>query len=186
MSLKWSEIPEGERSAMDRRFEAGFAADELAAQEAPPGVGVRPPRFDELYAAAMDPRARLGGSLARALVLDPDARAAFEALLSDHSLCWFPAAAAAAGGEDLDSRGEAGFRVWVRRSSADPDQVYVLIRVAEGNAARPAALVALPPGGEPLCAALPEDVDGVYQLIEREGSPLVRAVREPASRLSLK
>lgn len=186
MSLKWSEIPEGERAAMSRRFAAELAADELAAQEAPPGAGARPPRFDELYAAAMDPQAHLAGPLARALASDPDARTAFEALLSDHSPCWFPAAAAAAGGEGLDSREEAGFRVWIRRSSADPDQVYVLIRVAEGSAGRPAALVALPPGSEPVCAALPGDVDGVYQLIEREGSPIVRAVREPASRLALR
>lgn len=186
MSLKWSAIPEGERSAMSRRFSVELAADELAAQEGPPGVGARPPRFDELYAAARDPSARLAGPLARALASDPDARRAFEALLSDHSLCWFPAAAAAAGGEGLDAREEAGFRVWVRRSSADPEQVYVLIRVAEGSAGPPAALVALPPGGEPVCAALPEDVDGVYQLIEHEGSPLVRVVRDPASRLALR
>ena len=186
MSRRWMAISEAERDAMTRRFALGLAAEALAAQPAPPDTGVRPPRFDELYAAARDPVASLAGPLALALAADPGARLAFEALLRDHSLCWFPPAAAAAGEEGLDSREEAGFRVWLRPSSAGPDQVYVLIRLAEGRAGKPSALVALPPGGPPVCAALPEDIDGVYQLIEREDSALVRAVRDPASKLALR
>ncbi len=171
---------------MSRRFAVELAVDELTGQEAPPGFGARPPRFDELHAAARDPSARLDAPLARALGFDSEARVSFEALLSDCAVCWFPAAAAAAGGEGLDAREEAGFRVWVRPSSAGEGQVYVLIRVAEGSALGPSSLVALPPDGEPVCAALPEDIDGVYQLIEREDSGLVRAIRDPASKLALR
>ncbi len=186
MSRRWSGIPEAERAAMSRCFAAGLAADELTVQEARPGVPTRPPRFDELYAAAADPPARLAGPLARALASDAGARASFEALLSDLAICWFPVAAAAAGEEDLDTREEAGFKVWIRQSSANMDQVYVLVQVLEGNAGRPSSLVALPPAGEPVCATLPEDIDGVYQLIEDGDSPLVRAIRDSASKLALR
>lgn len=184
MSRSWSAIPEAERADMSRRFALSLAAEELAAPEPP--AGARPPRFDELYAAALDPAGRLPGPLAKALADDARARAEFESLLRGHSVCWFPAAAAAASEEALDAREEAGFRVWIRRSSADAEQVYVLIRAGEGSAGRPTALVVLPPGEAPLCAALPEDVDGVYQLIERGDSPLVGALRDPASKLALR
>lgn len=180
MSRRWSTMAETETAAVRRRFAAALAADELAAPEAPHGA--RPPRFDELYAAALDPVAGLGGALAA----DAGARAEFEAVLRDVSVCWFPVAAAAAGGDGLDSREEQGFRIWVRPSSAEDGQVYVLIRAAEGIDAKPSALVVMPPDGRPVSVALPEGIDGVYQLIAREDSALVRAVRDPGSRLALR
>ena len=186
MSRTWSTIPEAEQAGMRRRFALSLAADELAAPEPPADAGERRPRFDEMLAAAVDPAGRLGGPVAQALLSDVETRSSFEALLRDHALCWFPPAAAAAGEEGLDAREEAGFRVWIRPSSADPDQVYVLVRVAEGSRSRPAVLVALPHGGAPVCAVLPDDIDGVYQLVEHAESPLVRAVRDPASKLALR
>ena len=184
MSRRWSTMAETETDAVRRRFAAALAADELAAPEAPHGA--RPPRFDELYAAALDPVAGLGGALAGALAADAGARVEFEAVLRDVSVCWFPVAAAAAGGDGLDSREEQGFRIWVRPSSAGDGQVYVLVRAAEGIDAEPSALVVMPPDGRPVSVALPEGIDGVYQLIAREDSALVRAVRDPGSRLALR
>ena len=185
MSRSWSTLSEAERRHARRGFALSIAADALAAAEEPP-EGVRPPRFDQLYAAARDPLAALTPALAAALAADDRARAAFEALLREGATCWFPAAAAAAGPAGLDVREEEGFRIWLRPSSAGHDQVYVLIRVAEGHDATPKAIVAVPPVEPPVCAPLPEDIDGVYQLIEREDSPLVRAIRDPASRLALR
>ena len=185
MSRKWSTLSEPERDGVQRRFALSLAADALAAPEEPP-EGVTRTRFNQLYAAARDPLAALTRPLATALAADPGARASFAALLQDGSVCWFPLAAAAAGPAGLDAREEAGFRIWVRPSSAGKHQVYVLIRAAEGLAAKPTAIVALPPAGPPACAPLPDDIDGVYQLIEREDSPLVRAIRDPASKLALR
>ena len=185
MSWRWSTPSELGRDRMRRRFALSIAADALAVPEELPEA-VRPPRFDELYAAARDPLADLTTPLAEALAADAGARATFEALLRESSVCWFPLAAAAADPAGLDAREEAGFRIWIRPSSAGKDQVYVLIRVAEGRAVSPTAIVALPPAGLPVCAPLPEDIDGVYQLIEREDSPLVQAVRDPASKLALR
>lgn len=185
MSRRWSTFSEPERGRMRRRFALSLAADALAAPDEPPG-GFRPPSFDQLYAAARDPSAALTEPLAAALAADSRARAKFEALLRDGSVCWFPLAAAAAGEAGLDAREEAGFRIWIRPSSAGNDQVYVLIRAAQSAVAKPTAVVALPPAGPPVCAPLPDDIDGVYQLIEREDSPLVRAIRDPASKLALR
>ena len=185
MSRRWSAIGDAERTAMARRFALELAADDLASGEAPALLTERPLRFDELYAAAVDPVGALGERLSARLAEDPTSRAAFEAVLQDRALCWFPAAAAASGG-DLDMREEDGFRVWIRPSSAGGNQVYVLIRAAEGRTGTPSALVALPSEGRPASAALPEAIDGVYQLIERADSALVRAIRDSASKLALR
>ena len=64
--------------------------------------------------------------------------------------------------------------------------MYLLIHAVEGIDAKPSVLVAMPPDGPPVRVALPEDIDGVYQLIAREDSALVRAVRDPDSRLALR
>ena len=184
MSRLWSAVPESERETLYRRLALDLAVDELVPGEA--AATARPPRFDELYAAALDPGGVLAPSFAPGLAAHPDSRRAFESLLRDTAICWFPAAAAAAGGDaGLVAREEDGFEISIRPSSADGDQVYILIRLAEGREGKPVALVAIPPSGAPLRAALPEDIDGVYQLIELGGSAIVRAIRDPAAKLAL-
>ena len=188
MNGKWSAISPARRDAMRRRFTALFAADLLAEPDAPsvpPETDTRPLRFDELYEAASNPSAPLTGRVAGALAADPGLRAEFEALLDAHAVCWFPVAAAAAGEEGLGRRETGGFRIHVRPSAAGAGQVYVLIRVEDGRDAKPAVLVALPPDGSSLRVPLPEAIEGVYQLIEQEDSALVRAIRDPASKLAL-
>ena len=186
---KWNAIAPARRDTMRRRFAVRFAADLLAepdALPAPPEAEPRPVRFDELYEAASNPSAPVAGRVAAALEADPDLRAEFEALLEVCAMGWFPVAAAAAGEEGLDRRETDGFRIDVRPSAVGAGQVYVLIRVEDGRDAKPAALVAMPPDGPPLRVPLPEDIEGVYQLIEHEGSALVRAIRDPASKLALR
>lgn len=185
MSLRWSMIQEAERTEMSRRFAVDLAADELAAGKAPATTEARPLRFDELYAAAVDPIGAFGETFSSRLAADEVSRATFEALLQDFAVCWFPTAAAASDG-GLDMREEEGFRIWIRPSSAGGDQVYVLIRDEQGRSSMPVALVALPADGPPERVALPEAIDGVYQLIERANSGLVRAIRDPASKLALR
>ena len=105
MSRWWSMIQEAERAAMGRRFASGLAVDELAIGEAPAEPDERPLRFDELYAAAENPVAALGETLAARLAADAASRATFEAVLRDRAVCWFPAAAAASNGELGHARG---------------------------------------------------------------------------------
>ena len=185
MSRRWSMIGEAERAAMARRFTMDLEVEELIAREAPDAPAGRPLRFDELYSAAVDPIGSLDERLSHRLASDAASRATFEAILRDRAYCWFPAAAAASSG-DVDMREEDGFRIWIRPSSAGGDQVYVLLRLAEGRTEAPSALVALPSQGPPANAALPEAIDGVYQLIERADSALVRTIRDSASKLALR
>ena len=186
MNGNWSGMPEARRAALYRRLAVEMAADDLVSADAPPGAAPRRPRFDELRAAALDPDAPPSAAVTAALAADGESRRAFEALLRDTAVCWFPAAAAAAAaGDGLDAREGDGFEIRIMPSSADDRQVHVLIRIAEGRDAAPAALVAIPAQGGPVRAALPEDIDGVYHLIELGDSPLVRAIRDPASKLAL-
>ena len=186
---RWSAIPRARRDAMRRRFADLLAADLLAEPDEPPPLAakMRPVRFDELYEAASNPAAPIAPRVAGALGADPGGvRAEFEALLEANAACWFPAAAAAAGEEGLDRREADGGRIDIRPSAAGDGQVYVLIRTGDGaRHTKPVALVAVPPNGPPLRAPLPEDIEGVYQLIEHEDSALVRALRDPASKLAL-
>ena len=185
MRRRWSATGEAQRAAMAQRFAAMLAADELASRDAEEAPAERPLRFDEVYAAAVDPVTAFRGRLPERLAEDATSRAAFEAVLRDCAVCWFPAAAAASTGQ-LDRREEDGFCIWIRPSSAGGDQVYVLISAEEGRAGTPSALVALPPGAPPVHAPLPEAIDGVYQLIERADSELVRAIRDSAAQLALR
>ena len=185
MSRRWSMFGEAERAAMERRFAVDLGADELVSAEAPDAVAESPLRFDELYVAAIDPIGSFDKQLSNRLAGDAASRATFEAILRDRALCWFPAAAASSSG-NLDIREEDGFRIWIRPSSAGGDQMYVLIRLAEGRTETPSTLVALPPQGSPARAVLPEAIDGIFQLIERADSALLRAIRDSSSKLALR
>ena len=182
MSPRWSEMTKDERETLRLRLAVDLAVDELASA---PAVAACKPRFDEIRAAALEPAGAMDESLAAALAVDAEIRATFEALVGEAALCWFPAAAAAADGEGLEVRTEDGFSIEIHPSSAAGDQVYVLIRCAEGRDAKPTALVVFPGEGAPVRAVLPEDIDGVYQLVERRDSPIVRALHDPASRLAI-
>ena len=182
MSRYWSAVPKSEREALYRRLALDLAVDDMVPGEAGADA-MRPPRFDELYAAALDLDAVPAPSFPARLAAHAGSRRVFESLLRDTAICWFPAAAAAAGGgEGLVAREEDGFKISIRPSSADGDQVYILIRLAEGRDVKPVALVAIPAAGAPVRAALPEDIDGVYQLIELGDSAIARAIRDPASK----
>lgn len=184
MSRFWSAVPDSEREALYRRLALDLAIDDLVPAEA--AAVTRPPRFDELYAAALDPDAEPAPSFAAGFAAHPDSQRAFESLLRDTAICWFPAAAAAADGDEgLVAREEEGFEISIRPSSADRDQVYILVELAEGRDVKPVALVAIPAHGTPVRATLPEDIDGVYQLIELGDAAIVRAIRDPASKLAL-
>ena len=185
----WSAIPPARRDAMRRRFAALLAADLLAEPDEPPPLAAktRPVRFDELYEAASNPTAPIAPRVANALEAGSGGpRAEFEALLEANAAFWFPVAAAASGEEGLDRREASGARIDIRPSAAGEGQVYVLVRTEDGaRHTKPVALVAVPPNGPPLRAPLPEDIEGVHQLIEHEDSALVRALRDPASKLAL-
>ena len=185
MSPRWSEMTKVEREKLRLRLAVDLAADELVSTPAPTDTATRKPRFDEIHAAALDPAGSMDERIVAALAADVGLSATFESLICDAALCWFPVAAAAADDEGIEMRAEDGFSIQILPSSAENAQVYVLIRCAEGRDAQPSALVIFPGEGAPVRTALPEDIDGVYQLLDHFDSPLVRAIRDPGSRLAL-
>lgn len=88
MNGRWNSMSEAERAGLRRRFALALAADELAVPDPP--AGTRPPRFDELCAAALDPVSALDASLSGFLTADAAARSTFEAVPRDNALCWLP------------------------------------------------------------------------------------------------
>ena len=185
MSKNWNEIPDVEKQEMSHRFDVLLAADLLIDPEEPPREEDRPVRFDEIYEIATNPGAIIDVRVANAFKTDARSRRDFEALLKSTAVCWFPVAAAAAGIDGLNEREDDGFGLRIRASSAGDDQVYVMIRLKEGQVNPPTALVAISPDESPVRIPLPEEIDGVYQLIEAVDSPIVRAIRDPKSRLAL-
>lgn len=185
MSRKWNEIPDVEKQQMRDRFDVLLTADLLIEPDEPLQAEERPVRFDEIYRIATDPMALIDPRISEALETDARLKQDFEGLLETASICFFPVAAAAAGTDGLVEREEDGFRLRVRASSAGDDQVYVTIRLKEGWDRLPTAFVALPQGHAPVRVPLPEDIDGVYQLIEAADSTIVEAIRDPKSRLAL-
>ena len=184
MSPRWSEMEEDERTELRLHLALDLASDELASAPEPADTARRP-RFDEIHAAALNPAEAMDESLTAALTGDIEARATFETLVREAALCWFPAAAAAADGEgtryargrrvfDSDSpverRGRSGLRVdplrgRPRRQTLGAGRVSGQRRPRARGAARRHRRV--------------------YQLVEHRDSPLVRAIRDPASRLAL-
>ena len=185
MSPKWCEMTEVERETLRLGLAVELAADDLVHAHAPADIVARRPRFDEIHAAVFNPIGTMDEGIEAALAADAGIRATFEALVHDAAICWFPVAAAAADDEGLDMRAEDGFSIEILPSSTESDQVYVLIRCAEGRDIKPSVLVVFPGEGAPVRTALPEDIDGVYQLVEHRDSPVVRSLRDPASRLAL-
>lgn len=185
MSRKWNEIPEAEKQVMRHRFDVLLTADLLVDSEDPPREDTRPVLFDEIYRIATDPAASIDGRISNALETDAALKVDFEALLESTAICWFPVAAAAGGLDGLTEREEDGFQIRLRPTSAGDDQVYVLIRLKEGWDRPPTALAVLPPDGAPARVLLPEEIDGVYQLVEATDSVLVKAIGDPKSKLAL-
>ena len=185
MSKNWLEISVEEKQSMRQRFDLLHAADMLADTEELRDQEERPVRFDEIYSVATDPNAVIDSRISTALSTNASLKLDFEALLELNAICWFPVAVAAAGVDALEEREENGFSIRIRRTRAADDQVYVLIRLKEGWEELPKALVAIPNDGSPVRLTLPEEIDGVYQLIEAANSLLVAAIGDPKSRLAL-
>jgi hypothetical protein len=179
MSASWSVLgAEGQRIAQ-RQFVEREAADRLLAGSDP---GTRRPGFADLYAWATDPDRAFGPAEREALLRDSLLRRSFALLVARLASLRVEAAAAAASGR-LDARSGRGLSVRLVASRADPMQVYVVIEIEPGV---PASLLLVLRDGVPAARlALPASIDGHVQLIEASDSPLVAALRDPATELVL-
>jgi len=194
MSMKWSELSEEARAEIGRDLDAALTADLLSEPAAPAAAEasysavdeVAPRvRFHDLYAALNGPESRMPPRIARGLLVDRRLRADFDALVRATALTTAPAAAAAAGVGQLDGREEADFSLRLTPSRADGTQIYVTLRPKTAFDRPPGFLLAMPADGAPIKAALPEEIDGVYQLLLEEGDPLISALRDPKTEIAI-
>ncbi len=139
----------------------------------------------ELYRHVRDPEASVTPGLLKALENDVQLRANFARLAAKNALCRFPAAAAASSGV-VASRECAGFQITMRKSRAEPSQVYIIIDLATRDDAPPTHLFVL---GEEIryCKhSLPLPLDGTIQVLAEDGSDIVRALADHHSEVFLR
>ncbi len=141
--------------------------------------------FSRLFGYADDPNPARDPELEQALARDPGLRADFRRLVERIARHHVPRLAAAAGGEIVQRDGD-GCRIRLETSLAEPDQTYVIIELAGGDATAPARLFII--DAEDHCNAypLPPSRDGVIQLLEDGGSALVQGLRDVRTEVFLR
>ena len=169
----------------ERIFQALSVLDQLA-DGATRQVGA-PERIDvgELYRHARDPEAAISPELRKALADDVGLRADFARMVGKNAICRFPAAAAASSG-GVATREASGFRITLRKSRAEPSQVYIIIDLADYDRAPPSHLFVL---GEEIRAckhSLPPPMGGAIQILAEDGSDIIRALEDRHSEVFLR
>lgn len=174
MTTPWNMAsPEG-KAAAEAVFEALVLRDFVRSPSAAPTARVG---FGDLYAFAASPAARMDARLASALISMPSLRRDLDALLDRISQYRFPRVAAASGGDTGGREGD-GYAIRIKPSKAEPEQVYVLVTVADPAGRYPTALFFRTGDGRYGAIALPAFVGDTAQLLAEEGSELVRALRD--------
>jgi hypothetical protein len=150
-------------------------AGEGAGFEAAPRAG-----FDDLYRFANDPASEMGEDLGRALAADPGMRADLRLLIGRAPGTEVLMAAAASSGT-ITTRHGTSFRMTLRESRADSNQVYVLIQISGKAAPAPRALFVIEDGSACRKLPLPSPLNGTVQLLLDADSEIVAALRDPAA-----
>lgn len=162
-------------SALDHLVDA---ASEQAENSDRIGIG-------ELYRHIRDPEASVTPGLLKALEDDVQLRADFARLTAKNALCRFPIAAAASSG-GVARREGAGFRITLRKSRADPSQVYIIIDLAARAGAPPTHLFVLGEEVRYCKHRLPSPLDGTIQILAEDGSDIVRALEDHQAEVFLR
>lgn len=182
MTRPWADHTPHEQDTAAHLFGLLSTLDWLTDRDAPPPPP-RPLTMADLVRLADDPDAPLGPDARAALDTDARLRADWECLLRRGALAHLPRAAAASSGA-LARREDGGFRITLRPSRADPDQVYVLIELGPAKRdTQPRALFILGGDHKYLKHPLPPAVDGAVQVLAEAGSDLVTALRDPATQV---
>lgn len=179
MATPDSKLEPGE---MEFAEQVATALATLEAVAQPPAA--RPIGFAEIYAYATDPLAEPSRALTLGLASEPALQATLRRLLANTALGRLPQVAAASTGA-VEAREGNGCRIEFKPSRADPNQLYVLIGLAEGWTRAPATLFVYSPQGNCLKVSLPAAQDGRIQLLVESESDLARALRDVATEVYL-
>ena len=170
----WKNLNSRQKEAAEAVFDALTTVDALTAPDA--GTQRRVGHAD-LYAYATHSGRGMDESLRRALAESPMLRRDLERIIDRQSLYHFPRVAAASSGAVTEREGD-GFRIRFRESKAAKGQTYVIIEIDEPANGTPRSLF--------MCGAdrhygkieLPEEQDGVIQLLLDNSSADLKALRD--------
>ncbi len=134
--------------------------------------------FDEIYRFATDPSYPMSLELQEALRTEPRLSADLRHLLDRKMKHRSERCAAASTGPTTNRRG-SGFRITLRESRADPNQIYVIIRFDATIVAPPKTLFVIDAQCDCQKLRLPTPNVGGVQLLVESDSALVTALRNP-------
>lgn len=139
----------------------------------------------ELYRHVRDPEAPVTPALLDALENNVQLRADFSRLVAKKSRCRFPIAAAASSGGVSHREGD-GFQITLRKSRAEPSQIYIIIDLSAHDEAPPSHLFVLGEEVRYCKQQLPLPLDGTIQILAEDGSDIVRALEDHQSEVFLR
>lgn len=170
-------------SLAEALFIARDSLDGLAARDR----AAAPPRitFHDIYRYATDPDAAAGPDLVRVLATDARAREDLRCLLA-RLAPYRPVARAAASSGSVTTRSGTGFEITLRKSRADRDQLYMIIKLAGSAFPAPGTLFVIGDGEGCRKVPLPRPVDGVIQLLLDTTSELAGALCNPRTDVFLR
>ena len=135
--------------------------------------------FSRLYAFAANPDRSADPEMSEMLANDEKLAAHFHYLCARTAVARLPRVAAA-GTELLGSRDGDKCRLRLESSQAEPDQVYLIVELAD-NEASPQNLLLFEDGKWGGSYPLPTAREGIIMLLEKADSDLVTALRHPRS-----
>lgn len=179
----WKDLSPAGREAAEKAFEMLSHYDGLTRAMQDDGRDVAL-TFADIYRYATDPLADLDHDQRRALARDPKLQDALERLLSKNVVYQFPRVAAASSGTVSEREGD-GFRIKLKESRADADQVYIILMLDDHVEDLPVALMVKGEDGSYLKLPLPEIDGGTAQMLEASDSAIVQALRDVKTELYL-
>ena len=163
--------------------EAVFVALETIDEIAPidhHGIDAPQAGFDDLYRYANDPGTPMDERLRLTLAASPRLRADLRRLIERSAKSGALIAAAASSGT-ITTRHGTSFRMTLRESRADRNQIYVVIRLASKTTIAPRALFVINEQTSCQKVPLPAPLDGTVQLLLDADSDIVAALRNPTT-----
>jgi hypothetical protein len=135
--------------------------------------------FGRLYAFACNPEPSLDPEVSAALKKDVRLAAHFCRIVESCAIANLPRVAAA-DTNSITIREGNGCRVWLEPSEAEPDQVYLIIKLS-GPDVKPKNMILFDEGLYKLSHSLPPARNGTIQLLFQHDDELIEALSRPKS-----
>ena len=170
----WKNLNDRQKHAAESLFDAFATVDILTGSERPTERRVG---HADLYAYATRPERGMDETLRHALDTDPALRRDLDRMIDRQAIYHFPRVAAASSGAVKEREGE-GFKIRFRESKAAEGQTYVIIEIEDPASAAPRSLFLCGTDKHYGKIELPDEQDGVIQLLLDNDSEALMALRD--------